>query len=61
MIDGNSSIQQDLASRVPTLGLSCWEWRKPNKPERIVLKERTHEVRRSLKEIWEEGRRPEEV
>jgi len=59
-IDGKSSIQQDLASRVPALGLSCWEWRKPNKPERMVLKMRTREARKSLKEIWEEGRRPEE-
>jgi hypothetical protein len=60
-IDGKSSIQQDLAGRVPAPGLSCWEWRKPYKPERVVLKMRTQEVRRSLKEIWEEGMRPEEV
>jgi len=60
-IDGKSAIQQDLASRVPALGLSSWEWRKPNKPERVVLKMRTRNGGRSLKEIWEEGRRPEEA
>jgi hypothetical protein len=60
-IDGKSSIQQDLAGRVPALGLSCWEWRKGNKPERVVLKMRTQEPSRSLQEVWEEGRRPEEM
>jgi hypothetical protein len=60
-IDGKSSIQQDLAGRVPALGLSCWDWRKANKPERTVLKMRTQEARRSLQEVWEEGRRPEEM
>jgi hypothetical protein len=60
-IDGRTSIQQDLAGRVPALGLSCWDWRKGNKPERMVLKMRTQEVRRSLQEVWEEGRRPEEM
>lgn len=59
-IDGKSVIQQDLAGRVPTPGLSCWDWRKPNKPERIVINLRTNEVRRSLTDVWEEGRRPEE-
>jgi hypothetical protein len=60
-IDGRTSIQQDLAGRVPALGLSCWDWRKGNKPERMVLKMRTQEVRRSLQEVWEEGRTPEEM
>jgi hypothetical protein len=46
---------------VPALGLSCWDWRKANKPERTVLKMRTQEARRSLQEVWEEGRRPEEM
>lgn len=56
MIDTKSAIQQDLAKRVPTLGLSAWEWRKPEKPDRVVQKMRGGERGRSLMEIWEEGR-----
>ena len=56
MIDTKSAIQQDLAKRVPMLGLSAWEWRKPEKPDRVVQRMRSGEGRRSLMEIWEEGR-----
>ena len=56
MIDTKSAIQQDLAKRVPMLGLSAWEWRKPEKPDRVVQKMRGGERGRSLMEIWEEGR-----
>ena len=56
MVDTKSAIQQDLAKRVPTLGLSAWEWRKPEKPDRVVRRMREGEGRRSLMEIWEEGR-----
>jgi hypothetical protein len=61
MIDTKTAIQQDLAKRVPTLGLSCWEWRKPEKPDRLVQRMRSGEARKSLTEIWEEGRRHDEV
>lgn len=56
VVDTKSAIQQDLAKRVPTLGLSAWEWRKPEKPDRVVRRMREGEGRRSLMEIWEEGR-----
>jgi hypothetical protein len=57
MIDGKSAIQNDLAKRVPTLGLSCWEWRKGEKPDRVVQGMRQRDgVGRSLMSIWEEGR-----
>lgn len=60
-IDTKSAIQQDLARRVPVPGLSCWEWRKPEKPDRLVQKTRAAESRKSLMEIWEEGRKIGEV
>ena len=60
-IDTKSAIQQDLARRVPTPGLSCWDWRKPDKPDRLVQRMRNGETRKSLTEIWEEGRTPDEV
>lgn len=57
MVDGATAIQQDLARRVPLVGLSCWDWRKPEMPERIVKKTRQAEgERKSLMEVWEEGR-----
>ena len=61
MINTKSAIQQDLAKRVPTPGLSAWEWRKPEKPDRVVQRTRSGEKRRSLMEIWEEGRGIDEV
>lgn len=61
MIDNKSAIQQDLAKRVPALGLSCWEWRKPEKPDRLVQSMRNGETRKTLTEVWEEGRKPDEV
>lgn len=61
VVDTKSAIQQDLAKRVPTLGLSAWEWRKPEKPDRVVQRMRSGEGRRSLMEIWEEGRGVGEV
>ena len=61
VIDTKSAIQQDLAKRVPTLGLSAWEWRKPEKPDRVVQRLRGGEKRKSLMEIWEEGRGVDEV
>jgi hypothetical protein len=60
-IDTKSAIQQDLAKRVPILGLSCWEWRKPEKPNRLWQRLRDGETRKTLMEVWEEGRRPEEM
>lgn len=56
-VDGKSVIQQDLARRVPTVGLSCWDWRKGEKPDRIVQKERARREGRPLAEVWEEGAR----
>jgi hypothetical protein len=60
-IDTKSAIQQDLAKRVPLLGLSCWEWRKPEKPNRLWQSLRNGETSKTLTEVWEEGRRPEEM
>ena len=60
-INTKSAIQQDLAKRVPTPGLSAWEWRKPEKPDRVVQRTRSGEKRRSLMEIWEEGRGIDEM
>lgn len=59
VIDTKTAIQQDLAKRVPTPGLSAWDWRKPEKPDRIYqrLRRAESEGRKSLGEIWEEGRR----
>lgn len=59
-IDTKSVIQQDLAKRVPTPGLSCWNWRKGEKPDRMVLNLRKGEVMKSLTDVWEEARRPGE-
>lgn len=59
-IDTKSAIQQDLARRVPNAGLSCWEWRRPDRPDRVVQNQRRAEVRKSLVDIWEEGRRGDE-
>jgi hypothetical protein len=61
MVNTKSAIQQDLAKRVPMPGLSAWEWRKPEKPDRVVQRTRNSEKRKSLMEIWEEGRGINEV
>nr|OQO17786.1 hypothetical protein B0A51_15486 [Rachicladosporium sp. CCFEE 5018] len=59
-IDTSSPMQEDLAKRVPTLGLSCWNWRKEDRPWRMVERERKLEStgwarRKSLTEISEEA------
>lgn len=61
MVNTKSAIQQDLAKRVPMPGLSAWEWRKPEKPDRVVQRTRNSEKRKSLMEIWEEGKGFDEV
>ncbi|KAM0720485.1 hypothetical protein Q7P37_004621 [Cladosporium fusiforme] len=55
-IDGKSVIQQDLAKRVPVLGMSCWDWRLEI-PERVAqrVKGKMGEGERSLRSVWEEG------
>lgn len=62
VIDTKSTIQQDLVKRVPTPGLSSWDWRKPEKPDRVYqrLRKQESEGTKSLMEIWEEGRKPGE-
>jgi len=59
-LDTKSAIQEDLAKRVPVVGLSAWNWRAVEKPWRIVQKEKERERegpgrRRSLRGLYEEG------
>ena len=62
-IDTKSAIQDDLAKRVPLLGLSAWNWRAPETPWRIMRKMKARERegperRKSLRELYDQ--RPEE-
>lgn len=54
MVDGKTAIQQDLARRVPSVGLSCWDWRKGSKPDRIV-QGMQKKRERGLWDVWEDG------
>jgi len=63
IVDGKSAAQQDLAKRVPVLGLSDVGWRKEDKPWKVMVTERERDGsfrgsgrRWSLGDIWEEGR-----
>lgn len=61
-IDTNNVPQTELIQTVPLAGLSCVDWRKNEKPWRLVLKEKDHERsgpwrRRSLREVYVEGRK----
>ncbi|KAK4988508.1 hypothetical protein LTR50_003912 [Elasticomyces elasticus] len=48
-VNSKSAIQQDLASRVPLLGLSDCELKRVGKPWRIVERERREEGERGLR------------
>ncbi|KAF2719637.1 hypothetical protein K431DRAFT_272460 [Polychaeton citri CBS 116435] len=61
-LDTKSAAQQDLAKKVPLVGLSCWNWKVQGKPWRVAQRERGRVGRRdgnangkSLWEVWEEG------
>lgn len=61
-VDGKSAAQQDLAKRVPTLGLSDVNWRAEDKPWKVMTMEKEKDGsfrgsgrRMSLKAVWEEG------
>lgn len=52
--------QEDLAKRVPIVGLSCIDWKAEDKPWRVMQKEQEREHkgpsrRRSMRELYEEG------
>ena len=52
--------QEDLAKRVPIVGLSCIDWKAEDKPWRVMQKEQEREHkgpnrRKSLRELYEEG------
>lgn len=55
-IDSKNVGQEDLQKRVPIRGLSCVEWNGPEKPLRIVKKERREFGQRErLGVLWERG------
>lgn len=59
-IDTKSVAQGDLSKSVPLPGLSCVDWRKEDKPWRIINAERFREHessnrRKSLRELYEEA------
>ncbi|WPH05000.1 Hypothetical protein R9X50_00789800 [Acrodontium crateriforme] len=59
-IDTKSAAQQDLAKRVPLIGLSDLGWDKEGKPWRVMEKEKDREStgatrRKGLQEIWQMG------
>ena len=61
-IDSKMVGQFDLAKKVPTLGLSCVEWKTMDKPWHVVRKEKSRDekgpmARKRLSELWEEGRK----
>ncbi|KAK3708769.1 hypothetical protein LTR37_011290 [Vermiconidia calcicola] len=64
-IDTKQFGQADLAKKVPTLGLSCMDWRAVEKPWHVIKVEKERESsgfkrRRRLGEVWEEGMRERE-
>lgn len=46
VVDSKSAVQQDLAKRVPLIGLSDVNLKKPEKPWRVLLWERAREGKR---------------
>ncbi|KAK4543955.1 hypothetical protein LTR36_004729 [Oleoguttula mirabilis] len=63
-VDGKSAAQQDLATRVPILGLSDVNWRAEDKPWKVTRMERERDGayrgsgrRRGLMEMWAEGQK----
>lgn len=60
-LDTKSVSQKELVKAVPVPGLSCVDWRREDKPWRIVQKRKEHEQigpnrRKSLREIYEQAR-----
>lgn len=58
-IDSKSAIQEDLAKRVPLPGLSDLNFRRPDKPWRILSWQRAREekTRTPLRKMYEQGLR----
>ena len=58
-VDTKSAIQEDLARRVPLVGLSDINLKKMEKPWRVVAwqRKREMETRRPLQEMFEQGRK----
>ncbi|SMY23594.1 unnamed protein product [Zymoseptoria tritici ST99CH_1A5] len=60
-LDTTGAPQQELVKIVPVKGLSCVDWRKEDRLWKVARRERENEKegegrRRTLREIWEEGR-----
>lgn len=68
IVDGKSAAHQDLGRRVPLSGLAAVNWRREEKPWRVMAREKLRDgayrgsgPRKSLKDLWDEGQGREDA